>query len=87
MDNDLGRMEATSDHRFLDPKHDVVTCTAFIIPEIVIKADLGDIASFKKSDGFIWPEHSNPAFWGFSFVVEEDVHAWAFRCAFLAMRA
>lgn len=48
---DLGQREAAEDYCFLDPKHHVVTGPTLIVSEVVIEAQLLDIACFQKRDG------------------------------------
>ena len=42
VNSDIRCLEATRYHRFFDPYHDIVSCAARVIAEIVIEADMRD---------------------------------------------
>lgn len=75
VDSDLGWLETPGCDRLLDPQDHVVARATFVIAEVVIQADRGHLAPFKKSDGLFRPPHRNPPRRRGSLIVEVHLHA------------
>lgn len=71
------RIEPVLHHRSLDPQHDVVTCPSVVVAEVVIQAELLDVALLEQSDGLVRPTHQCPSFRWNTLIIEVDAnHVW-----------
>ena len=73
-----GRLESVKDDLLLDPEQHVVAglLAAVVVPqpEVVVEAQLFDLARFEERDRLGGRLHPDPAGRGFAAVVEPDLH-------------
>jgi len=67
-------LEATQKDGLLNPEHNVISSPAVIIAQIMIEAELRNLAGFKKSNCFSWPMDPEPTFWSGSLIIEINAH-------------
>lgn len=74
MDGNLWRAESFQGDGLFNPKDDVISSSALIIAQIMVKADGGDLSCFEQSNGFVGPKNPSPAIGSGSLIIEIDAH-------------
>jgi hypothetical protein len=69
-----GGGEAAGGDGVLDPQDDVVAGAAGVVAEVVIEAQLGDLAGREQGDDLVGPAEQSPAGRGGALVVEVELH-------------
>jgi len=70
----VGRLEPSRGNRFLKPQDNIVTRAAFVIAEVVVKAEMSHFPRLKQLYDLIGPASLSPAVWSDSYIVEVYLH-------------
>ena len=74
MHPDVGRIESSGGDGFFNPEDDVVASAVFVIAQVMVETEIGDVACLQQVDDLFRPTGERPAGGRRTFVIEEYLH-------------